>query len=92
MNTGTTLYLLASTQRSTSGLAELLRDYGAFNAMKLDGGGSTQLWYRGRTLVDSDREIANALLIFKEDRPRHAAQVDRASAGAVDRRRHTGFR
>jgi hypothetical protein len=72
---GTTLYLVASTQRSTGGLAALLRDYGAFTALKLDGGGSSQLWYRGRTLVDSDREIANALLIFKEDLPRHAAKV-----------------
>ncbi|HSD85165.1 MAG TPA: phosphodiester glycosidase family protein [Anaerolineae bacterium] len=72
---GTTLYLVASTQRSTGGLAELLRDYGAFNAMKLDGGGSSQLWYRGRTLVKSERDVANALLIFKEDRPRHAAQL-----------------
>jgi hypothetical protein len=73
--TGKTLYLLASTTRSTSDIAELLRDYGAYTAMKLDGGGSTQLWYRGRTLVDSDREIANALLVFKEDTPRHAAKL-----------------
>jgi hypothetical protein len=73
--TGRVLYLLASEQRSTSRMAELLRDYGAFNALKLDGGGSTQLWYRGRTLVDSDREVANALLIFKEDTPRHAAKL-----------------
>ena len=72
---GTTLYLVVSTQRSTRGLAELLRDYGAFTAMKLDGGGSSQLWYRGRTLVKSDREVANALLVFAEDRPRHAAQL-----------------
>jgi Phosphodiester glycosidase len=72
---GRLLYLLASEQRSTSRMAELLRDYGAFTAMKLDGGGSTQLWYRGRTLVDSDREIANALLVFKEDTPRHAAKL-----------------
>ena len=73
--TGRTLYLLVSTQRSTSSMAELLRDYGAFNAMKLDGGGSTQLWYRGRTLVDGDREVANALLIFRESEPRHAAKL-----------------
>jgi hypothetical protein len=73
--TGTILYLLASEQRSTSGMAELLRDYGAFTAMKLDGGGSTQLWYRGRTLVESDRAVANALLVFQEGRPRHAAQL-----------------
>ncbi|HTP10781.1 MAG TPA: phosphodiester glycosidase family protein [Anaerolineae bacterium] len=73
--TGKLLYLLASTTRSTSDIAELLRNYGAFDAMKLDGGGSTQLWYRGRTLVDSDREVANALLLFKEDTPRHAAKL-----------------
>jgi hypothetical protein len=73
--TGKVLYLLASEQRSTGRMAELLRDYGAFTAMKLDGGGSTQLWYRGRALVDSDREIANALLLFKEDTPRHAAKL-----------------
>ncbi len=73
--TGRTLYLAASTTRSTSSMAQLLRDYGAFNALKLDGGGSTQLWYRGRTLVDSDREVANALLVFKEGAPRHAAKL-----------------
>ncbi len=73
--TGKTLYLLASETRSTSSMAALLRDHGAFTAMKLDGGGSTQLWYRGRTLVDSDREVADALLIFREDKPRHAAQL-----------------
>ncbi|CAG0937423.1 hypothetical protein TFLX_06352 [Thermoflexales bacterium] len=72
---GVTLYLVASTQRSTGGLAVLLRDYGAFNALKLDGGGSSQLWYRGRTLVKSERDVANALLIFREDRPRHAAKL-----------------
>jgi hypothetical protein len=72
---GTTLYLVVSTQRSTRRLAELLRDYGAFSAMKLDGGGSSQLWYRGRALVKSDREVANALLVFAEDRPRHTAQL-----------------
>jgi hypothetical protein len=72
---GTMLYLAVSTQRTTRDMAELLRDYGAFNALKLDGGGSSQLWYRGRTLVKSDREVVNALLVFAEDQPRHAAQL-----------------
>ncbi len=72
---GTTLYLVTSTRRSTRDLAELLRDYGAYTAMKLDGGGSSQLWYRGGNLVKSDRGVANALLVFVEDRPRHAAQL-----------------
>lgn len=71
---GTRLYLAVSTRRSTREMADLLRDYGAFTALKLDGGGSSQLWYRGRSLVKSDREVANALLVFVEDRPRHAVQ------------------
>jgi hypothetical protein len=33
------------------------------------------LWYRGRMLVKSERDVANALLIFREDRPRHAAKL-----------------
>jgi hypothetical protein len=89
--TGRMLYLLASEQRSTSRMAELLRDYGAFNALKLDGGGSTQLWYRGRTLVDSD-VVANASVNLSRGRAAPCGEVDRAPAGAVDRRRYTGFR
>ncbi len=73
--TGRTLFLAVSTTRSTFDLAELLCDHGAFTAMKLDAGGSSQLWYRGRTLLDSPRGVANALLIFREDRPRQAAEL-----------------
>ena len=73
--TGRTLFLAASTTRSTRGMAELLREHGALTAMKLDAGGSSQLWYRGRALVDSSRGVANALLILREDRPRHAAEL-----------------
>ncbi len=72
---GTTLYLAVSTVRSTGDMARLLLDYGAHDAMKLDGGSSSQLWYNGRTLLDSDRGVANALLVFVEDRPRHAAKL-----------------
>ncbi len=72
---GRKLWLVVSTARSTGELASLLRDYGAVTAMKLDGGGSSQLWYNGRTLLDADRGVANALLVFVEDRPRHAAQL-----------------
>jgi hypothetical protein len=72
---GKTLYLAVSTMRSTGDMASLLRDYGAETAMKLDAGGSSQLWYNGRALLDSDRGVANALLVFVEDRPRHAAEL-----------------
>jgi hypothetical protein len=72
---GQTLYLAVSTVRSTGDMASLLHDYGAEIAMKLDAGGSSQLWYNGQTLLDSDRGVANALLVFVEDRPRHAAEL-----------------
>ena len=66
---------MVSTQRSTGEMAQLLKEYGANIAMKLDAGGSSQLWYRGRALLDSDRGVANALLVFVENRPRHAAEL-----------------
>jgi len=76
----TTLFLSVSTTRSTRALAELLRGYGAADALKLDAGGSSQLWYNGRTLVDSDRGVANALLVFSEDRARHDAALTQPPA------------
>lgn len=81
--TGRQLWLAVTTTRATGDLAQLLRDYGAVTAMKLDGGGSSQLWYNGRTLLDADRGVANALMVFVEDRPRHAAQPATRSAITV---------
>lgn len=75
-----TLFLSVSTTRSTRALAELLRSYGAADALKLDAGGSSQLWYNGRTLLDSDRGVANALLVFREDRARHDAVLTQPPA------------
>jgi exopolysaccharide biosynthesis protein len=47
-------------------VAELLISLGATNALNLDGGGSSQLWYDNRYLVDSydDRRVPNGMLIF----------------------------
>jgi hypothetical protein len=56
----------------------ILREYGAHQAMKLDGGSSTQLWYREELLIPPDDEVggvANALLVFREEIPRHDAQL-----------------
>lgn len=78
-----TLYLSVSTTRSTRALAELLRDYGAADALKLDAGGSSQLWYNGRALLDSDRGVANALAVFVEDRARHDAAITLPSAPQI---------
>jgi hypothetical protein len=72
---GQQLFVAVSTTRSTRGMAELLRELGAHTAVKLDAGGSSQLWYRGRDILSSRRGVANALLIFRETRPRYAAQL-----------------
>jgi hypothetical protein len=43
--------------------------------MKLDAGGSSQLWYNDQIVLDSDRGVADALLVFAEAHPRHANQL-----------------
>jgi len=70
---GRWLYLAVGEGRDAEGFAHLLRDYGAFTAIKLDGGGSSQLWYNGQMHYDSDRPVANALFVFYGPVPRHAA-------------------
>ena len=72
---GRKLFLGVSTTRSTREMAEALRELGAHTALKLDAGGSSQLWYRGSDILRSKRGVANALLIFRETRPRHAAKL-----------------
>ncbi len=42
-------------------LAELMKELGATDAMNLDGGASSGLWYSGRYLTKPGREISNAL-------------------------------
>jgi len=60
-------------------LADIMVQYGAVEAMNLDGGGSSQLWYRegsdlkGASRVAGSRGVADAILIFREDIPRHDA-------------------
>lgn len=49
-------------------IAVLMKNKGVKNAMNLDGGGSTQLWYAsksdyGQTLVNTSRRVANALVV-----------------------------
>jgi hypothetical protein len=44
-------------------MAETLQAFGVETALKLDGGGSSQLWY-GRTMVHGFRPVANGLLVF----------------------------
>ena len=51
-------------------LAQFLIDLGAYDALNLDGGGSTTMWYDGRVVnspsdAEGDRAVGNALLIYK---------------------------
>lgn len=46
-------------------LAGVMRELGAYDAMNLDGGASSALWYQGRYLTSPGRDISNALLILK---------------------------
>jgi hypothetical protein len=46
------------------GLAHLMVELGAMEAINLDGGGSSQLWYAGTYLYYSHRPVAEGMLIF----------------------------
>jgi len=46
------------------GLAHLMVELGAMEAINLDGGGSSQLWYAGRYLYYSPRSVAEGMLVF----------------------------
>lgn len=48
-------------------LAEVMKSLGAYQAMNLDGGASTGLWFQGRYLTKPGREIGNALLVLGLD-------------------------
>lgn len=74
---GRWLYLAAGQGRDIEGLAQLLREYGAFTAIKLDGGGSSQLWYNGQIRHDTNRPVGNALLVFYSPVPYHDARYTR---------------
>lgn len=49
-------------------LAGALKALGAVDAMCLDGGGSTGLYYRGKTRVKPDRKLTNLLLVYDTER------------------------
>ena len=63
---GQYLFLIASaTAKSMDQAAAALIGVGTWRAMKFDGGGSAQLWYKPRgNLVTGERSIANALVVF----------------------------
>lgn len=48
-----------------SKLAQIMRDLGAVNAVNLDGGSSTAMYYKGRVLSHPGRRMTNLLLIYE---------------------------
>lgn len=75
---GRRLIVVASENRDAEAVGRLLLSFGASEAIKLDGGSSTQLWYRGRSLIGA-APVANAILVFRERIPRHRAFLTRLS-------------
>jgi hypothetical protein len=71
---GQTFIIVAAESKSAEEMGEILQRYGAFTAIKLDGGSSSQLWYRGDLKIDQDG-VADAILIFRENIPRHEATI-----------------
>jgi hypothetical protein len=48
-------------------LARIMEEFGAVDAINLDGGGSSQLWYIGHYLIYSGRPVPEGLLVFSEE-------------------------
>ena len=48
-----------------SKLAHIMRDLGAVNAVNLDGGSSTAMYYKGRVVSHPGRRMTNLLLIYE---------------------------
>lgn len=42
----------------------IFEEWSVKQGFKLDGGGSSQIWYNNRSLVDGSRKVANGLLVF----------------------------
>jgi hypothetical protein len=73
---GQTFIVVVADKETGQDMGNILRRYGAYSAIKLDGGDSSQLWYRKGDLVKAGgRSIANAVLIFREQIPRHDAST-----------------
>ena len=72
---GSTLYFVMTGARTAEKVAQLLVEQGAYTAMKLDGGASSQLWYGGKAFyaAGAGRPVANALAVFAYELPEYDA-------------------
>lgn len=57
------LILLTSSGATIPQLAEIMKQAGAYQAMNLDGGASSGLYYNGQYLTTPGRKISNALIV-----------------------------
>lgn len=57
------LILLTTSGATIPELAQMMKQAGAYQAMNLDGGASSGLYYKGKYITSPGREISNALLI-----------------------------
>lgn len=57
------LILLTAEKATLNELARLMIDLGAYDAMNLDGGGSSGMVVRGKTLFGGQRPVSNAIII-----------------------------
>jgi len=56
--------IMATSSGTTREMADVALGLGAYQAMLLDGGASSGLWYRGRYLTEPGRPLSNALLVL----------------------------
>jgi len=81
---GRWLFLVADERKGQATLLELatmMSEWGAWDAIKFDGGGSTHLWLGGRTLTaDNTRQLSQYLAVIAEP----GTGIDDGAAGGID--------
>ncbi|AYO30308.1 hypothetical protein D2962_06460 [Biomaibacter acetigenes] len=66
--TANNMLLMVTVNRATiRELVSIMHSLGAYNAMNLDGGASSGLYYGGRYLTAPGRDLSNALIIYKKN-------------------------
>ena len=75
---GKLLLVSASKPVTFSELAKILRRIGAVDAVGLDGGSSTALYYRGKVLLSPKRSLTNLLLVYTDQQMRAQMAKERA--------------
>jgi len=52
--------------RKIEDLATIMQKLGAYNAMNIDGGASSGLYYKGKLLTIPGRDLSNALVVIRK--------------------------